>query len=179
MRKGKSFLVWIGIVSGVLIAFVLILAGGYWWITGRGLNKKLAELRAAGEPLCLADLQRKPIPVDQNGALYLLYFEAVEKQIYALKEPADGNYPPEDREKIHAYLAAYPKILPLLQKAAAAPDFQFPQDYHVKPSQFTANYLPLIQTQRSCIRYLHNHAKDLLNQGSAQNRYKRPCSCCN
>jgi hypothetical protein len=168
MRTGKSFLFWIFIVGGTAFACFSILAGVYLWMSGRELDKKLAELRAAGEPLCLADLD-KPVPADGNGALYLLEAkadaEAVETKIYALKEPADGNYPPADREKIHAYLAAYPKILPLLQKAAAAPEFRFPQDFHVKPSQFLASYLLLSQIQRSCIRYLHNYAQDLLYQG--------------
>jgi hypothetical protein len=170
MKRGKTLLVWIGIVSGALVVFLLLLAGGFYWIAGRPLARRLAELREAGEPVCLKDLERKPVPEDQNGVTYLLEakaeIEAVEQEIYAIEKSSDGKNSPADMEKIHAILAAHPKILPLVQKAAAAPEFQFPLDYHVKPSQFLQDsLLPLVSIEKGYISYLNSQADDLLLQG--------------
>jgi hypothetical protein len=172
MRTGKSRLVSIGIIIGAFLAILLLFGSGYYLITRGGLNKKLDELRKAGEPLCLADLARKPIPADQNGAAYLLQAkedtEAIVNEIYALDPSGEGKETPESIEKINAILAAHPKILPLMQKAVAAPEFQLSIDYSVKPSQFTMNCMTLTQSQRNAMRSLHEYLKDLLNHGKQE-----------
>ncbi len=168
MREGKAIFRWICILGGAMLVLLLVLAGGYYWISGRPLARRLAELRAAGEPTCLADLE-KPVPANNNGALYLLEakaeVEAAEKEIFAVEDSAEGKPSREGKEKIHKILESHPTIMPLLRKAATATEFRFPFDYHVKPSQFISTILPLMQFKRECMRYLKSQADDLLNQG--------------
>ena len=61
---------------GGLVAIGLIANAWFVWTTDRRLEGQLAAIRAAGEPLTLADLARKPIPPEQNAATYLRRAEA-------------------------------------------------------------------------------------------------------
>jgi len=61
----------LGLVFLALIAVLLIINAGLNWWAGAKLEAKLAKLRAAGEPVCIADLGQ-PVPVNDNAALILL-----------------------------------------------------------------------------------------------------------
>jgi hypothetical protein len=171
MKRLKRILLWTGIVAGTLIAILLIVAAIYSWILGKQLEKKLAVIKEAGDPICLAGLARKPIPPEQNGATYLLRakddMNAVEKEIYDLKSFQEDRYEPDEMKKLKETLDAYPKIYPLLQQAAACPDFDYQLDYSLKPKKFLESLLEQGNSGsiRTPARYLQARAKLLIFQG--------------
>jgi hypothetical protein len=61
----------LGLAAGV---FVLLLAGVRWWWgweAERRLQAKIAEYRAAGQPVLLEDFKTPPIPDEENAAYFL------------------------------------------------------------------------------------------------------------
>ena len=175
MKRAKKILLWTGISLGTLIAILLIFAACYSWILGSRLEKRLAALKAAGEPICLADLARKPIPPEQNAVTYLLRakdgMNAVVNAVIDLKSlwSDEPGYEPEDMKKTKETLEAYPKIYPILRQAAASPEFKVPFDYTQGPkfidSLINDDFVPL----RNTTRYLYIKTQSLIYQG---NRYE-------
>ena len=76
MKRLKKTLKWTGIVLGGLVAIGLVANAVFVWTTDTRLERQLAEIRAAGDPLTLADLARPPIPPEKNAATYLRRAEA-------------------------------------------------------------------------------------------------------
>jgi hypothetical protein len=171
MPSKKKIAIRIGIVAAVLIACVLVYTFFTFWSISAHLNRKLAAIHEAGDPICIADLARKPIPPEQKGATYLLRarddMNAVVNEVYDLKSYQDWRYEPEDMKKIKDILDAYPKIYPLLQQAAACPDFGSQLDYSLMPKNFLESILDQSNSGsiRTPARYLRARAKLLIFQG--------------
>ncbi|MGD0518429.1 MAG: hypothetical protein ABSA26_12910 [Thermoguttaceae bacterium] len=170
MKRAKKILLWTGIGAGALIAVLLLITACYVWITGSRLEKLLAALKAAGEPICLADLARKPIPPDQNGATYIRRakddMSAVDQACEALKynEEEDCFYA-EEIPRLEKAIKSYPNIYPLLEKAACADDFDFQEDVKQKPGDYTNQFLNDIVLIRSGARNLDYRAEVLISKG--------------
>jgi hypothetical protein len=179
MRRLKKILQWTGIVAGGLIAILLIVNAVFVWTTGARLEKRLAALREAGDPITLADLAREPIPPEKNAATYLQRAEsdvaAIERQMAPINEAMQKDYSEEEREsgllrpaeqkKYQEVLAAYPKVFPLLQQAAACPEYDPQLDYTVPVQQFMEPYMTHVQKTRSVARVLQYRAMLLALQG--------------
>ena len=72
MKRFKKILKWTGIVLGTLVTILLIVNAVLVRITDSRLEKQLAAIREAGDPLSIAELlDAKPIPPEQNAAVYL------------------------------------------------------------------------------------------------------------
>src|SRR5271157_4963503 len=71
MKHFKKILKWTGIVLGGLVAIGLVGNAVFVWTTDTRLERQLAAIRAAGDPVTLADLARPPIPAEKNAATYL------------------------------------------------------------------------------------------------------------
>ncbi len=171
MKRAKKILLWTGISLGTLIAILLICAACYSWILGSRLEKKLAAIKAAGDPICLADLARKSVPPEQNGMTYLLRanddMNAVVNEVYDLKSFQEWQYYPEDLKKIKDALDAYPKVYPLLQQVVERPDFDSKLDYNLPPSKLLGAICDQNNSGfiRAPERYLLARAKLLIFQG--------------
>ncbi len=76
MKRLKKILQWTAIVLGGLVAIGLVANACFVWITDTRLERQLAEIRAAGDPISLTDLARKPIPPEKNAATFLRQAEA-------------------------------------------------------------------------------------------------------
>ena len=72
MKRGKKTLKWTGIALVAFVAILLIANAVFVWTTDARLERQLAEIKAAGDPLTLADLAPKPIPPEKNAAAYFL-----------------------------------------------------------------------------------------------------------
>lgn len=172
MKRAKKILLWTGIGAGTLIVILLIASACYVWITGSRLEKRLAALKAAGEPICLADLARKPIPPEQNAVTYLLRVKddmnAVVNEVYDLKSlwGNESGYDPEDMKKTKETLDAYPKIYPILLQAAACPKLNLPLDYAQGPKLIDSLGNDDIVPLRNATRYLNIKAQSLIYQGN-------------
>ncbi|HLA83178.1 MAG TPA: hypothetical protein VJL29_00160 [Thermoguttaceae bacterium] len=128
MRRVKKILKWTFIVVGGLVAILLIVNAYFVWTTGARLERELAKIRAAGDPTSLADLQPDPIPPEQNAATYLRRakddLKAIDHEIYTAAKAAGNDWDcPAVHKATLAAIAAYPKVLPLLEKAADCPGY--------------------------------------------------------
>jgi hypothetical protein len=173
MKRLKKTLKWTGIVLGGLVAIGLVANAVFVWTTDTRLERQLAEIRAAGDPLTLADLARPPIPPDKNAATYLRRAEADVAAIQ--RELANVHsiwvYPlplmtSEDRKAIKAAMEAYPAPIPLLERAAACPDYDSQLDYTLPPHEFNMKLLDVVQKTRSAILLLNARALLLVNEGN-------------
>jgi hypothetical protein len=165
MKRLKKILKWTGIVLAGLVAILLIANALFVWTTDTRLERQLAEIRAAGDPMSLAELARPPIPPEKNAATYLRRAEAdlaaIEKETMCLHLTIS-----EDREKAKAVLAAYPGVIPLLKQAAACPDYDAQLDYTLSHGEFLSKELDVVQKPRSAARVLHLRAMLLLEEGN-------------
>jgi tetratricopeptide (TPR) repeat protein len=167
----KRALKWIGIVAGAVIAMLLIANAIWVWTTGSRLEKKLAALRAAGEPLSLADLARKPIPPQKNAAVFLRRamsdLEAMEKEwanVYGSEGYQSGRLSESELKAVESALETYPKVIPLLEQAAACPEYDSQADYTVPPEAFLED----VQDIRGAARVLRFRALLLLARGERE-----------
>jgi hypothetical protein len=181
MKKLKKILLWTGITAGTLIAILLIVAAVSSWIFGRQLEKKLAAIKAAGDPVCLADLAPKPVPPEQNGAVYLRKTiddaDAAVNKIYLQTKYDEPWYVPDNRKlmkEVKDILDEYTKAYPLLQQAAACPYFDSQPDYTLNPIVFTESLIKdgLLQAGRQTSRFITARIQLFLYQGDREEALK-------
>lgn len=161
----KKVIVWTVIALASLLAIVLTILALDLYLTGKKLNEKLIEIRSDGDPTCLADLAPDPIPADQDAAVLL---HAIRDDLQAFCLDVAGytsseNYKtgsPTDLqlEAIQAAFAAYPKVLPAAQQAAALERYHWGLDYAQSPQQFLAATGTSFTTHIDATRVLALHA---------------------
>ncbi len=153
---------------GGLVAIGLIANACFIWATDARLNAQWAAIRAAGDPVTLADLARPPIPPEKNATTYLHEAEADVKAIDdAISVPDlyklfnSGNdwnptypLPPRVQKAIKAAWDAHPKAIGLLEQAAACPDYDARLDYTLSSEEFIAKLVPGLQSLRCNARVL-------------------------
>jgi hypothetical protein len=146
------------------------------------LEQKLAELRATGEPLSLADLARKPIPPEDNAATYLRRakndVQAIQLEVTAADEACsaaeqkafeEGHLSPAMVKAIRAAFESYPHAMPLLEKASECADFDPQLNFNTDlVDVFVADMLPHMQDSRSDMRVLNYRALLLLADGQRE-----------
>ena len=172
MKRLRKILKWTGIVAGAAIAILLMVNANFVWSTGTRLERRLRELRQAGEPVQLADLAREPIPPETNADVFLRRagddLDAIQKELLTVY-PKVG-YPtaavtPADQERLEKMFAAYPKVMPLLEQAADCPDFDPQPDSTLPPSRFLEPFMERTQKHRLLARVLRAHSAMLLSKG--------------
>ena len=156
----KKFLVWSAIVVVIIVAILLVFNTYYVWSTGARLEKQLAELRAAGDPISLKDLAQPPIPPEKNAATFInraiADVVAIEKETLAIFPKTyypDTEINPTEQQRLQKVFDAYPNVMPLLEKAAACPDYDPQLDYTVPAEAFMATDLDHVsKKQAGCPR---------------------------
>ena len=128
----------IAIGLGLLIGLPLLVNGVFAWQARHRLNSMVAEIKAAGDPVSIADLAPKRIPPGANAATYIdqiaPQFSEFEKKYDALYKTPLGeqldaneqeNKPPnvEQLAAIQAILDAFPAFLPALRDAADCTEY--------------------------------------------------------
>jgi hypothetical protein len=174
MKRLRKILKWAGIFAGAAIALLLMLNALYVWNTGTRLERRLRALREAGDPIQLADLARPPIPPESNAAVLIARagddLDAIQKELLALY-PKSG-YPtvplsPTDRERLEKTFAAYPKLMPHLESAAACADYDPQLDVTLPPTRFLEPYMERTSKHRLLGRVMRARTALLLAQGHA------------
>jgi hypothetical protein len=153
----------------LLVALWLIGSAILVWLSGRGLEGRLAAIRNAGEPVTLADMERPTPAPDQNAAVVLEKarddIDALTKQLNQI----DARFPEQDTvaklKAIGAALEAYPRVLPLLEQAAACPDYNPGLPYAAGPQPLMSSLLTEAQQFRPYANILRAHASSLRAQG--------------
>ncbi len=159
--RAKKIVSWTGIILGILVLGALLVNACLVWTTGRQVEKRLAALRAAGEPVALADLARPPIAPETNAAAFL---DRARADMTAIEKELQGFYQNEGYEnlrldgaqqkKLQGLFAAYPKVIPLIEQAAACPDYDPQVDFTVDPTQFIDRDLEYLTRNRAAARVL-------------------------
>ncbi len=148
MQRLKRLLKWAAIILAGLTAIALIGNAVFVWTTDARLERQLAGIRASGDPVTLADLARPAIPPADNADTYLRRAEAdinaVDKEtdnVESASERPGFILSAKDQETIKAAFAAYPNVLPLVQRAATCPDYNPGRDYNVPPQELLQKIL--------------------------------------
>ncbi len=175
MKRLNKILKWTGIVLGGLVAIGLVANAVFVWTTDTRLEAQLAAIREAGDPLTLADLARPPIPPEKNAATYLRRAEADAAAIgnelskAKVRSVSEWPLPPmtrADQKAIKAAFDAYSNVIPLLEQAAACPDYDAQLDYTVSPREFNMQLLHVANKIRSASWVLRARALLLVNEGN-------------
>lgn len=168
----KKILKWTGIVLGSLIVVLLVANAVFVWRSGAALESRLQAIRDAGDPLCLADLAREPIPPEENAAVYYRRakgdLHAISKELETLRNSAgwpDGPVSLENLRTIEQAISAYPDVFPLVQQAADCSDYYSDADYGVPFAMFVSGGLEELQSCRSVARYLRDRSLLLTAKG--------------
>jgi hypothetical protein len=172
MKRLGRILTWTAIVAAAAIAILLTLNAYIVWSTGTMLEHRLAVLRQAGNPVQLADLGHEPIAPEKNGDVFLRRtagdLDALQKELVALYPRVGyptGPMSPADQDKLNKLFAAYPKVMPLLEQAAACPDFDSQFDLSLPPSRFLEFYMEYTNKRRLIYRVMRARSELLLARG--------------
>lgn len=172
MKRLRKFLKWFGLSAGMAIAILLIANAWYVRSTGAELATRLRALRQAGEPIQLADLAFPAVPADRNADAYYRRasgdLDAIQKELLAAYPKTGRPAVPlssVDKDRLEKLFAAYPRLIPLLEQAADAPDY----DPHIEMTGSTTRilgpYLEQVQGYRGVYRVLRARAELLISQG--------------
>lgn len=172
MKRFKKILVWTALSVGVLLVALLLFFAYYTWSTSRELERRLAELRAQGAPLTIADFAREPIPPETNAAVYLQRaaddVESVQKELMALY-PKTGTPPvrlsDEEIKRLDDLFAAHRNLMPLLEQAGACLDYDSQPDVTLSPTAFMEALMDRMSRFRNVIRVLSVRASLLTAKG--------------
>lgn len=172
MKRLKKVLKWIAISVAGMIAILLVLNAFLVWSSGTALERRLLELRQAGDPVQLSDLAREPIPPEQNADVYLRRaaddLDAIQKDLMALYPKTGvptGDISSPEKEKLGELFAAYPRVMPLLEQAAACPDYDPEIDGSLPPLGFLKPGMERITKHRRLTRILKARTALLVVQG--------------
>jgi hypothetical protein len=166
------------IASVALIVFVPLGYFAFMTLFGESLGRKMDALRAAGEPLTVADLQvyePESVPPEQNAALFLIRADddlnAVRKDlssVYGVKGFEEGRLDEAELCVIEAALQDYPDLVPLLMRAARCSGY-YPQfDYGAAPQAFSVVAYDRWKIAFSAVYLLAAQAHWLLEEGQVE-----------
>src|SRR5713226_7577974 len=123
MKRFKKILKIGAIALGAILVVLLIANAILIWITGSRLEERLSALRDAGEPVTLADLDRREPPAGQNAAVPLgrVRNDAVALDKEVCRITSDTKSVETEEKAVRSAMDAYPRVIPLLEQAAACP----------------------------------------------------------
>jgi hypothetical protein len=166
------------------VGLIAILLGGNLLLALKAqarLSAKFSAIRAAGQPASLAELAPEPINAEQNAAVQMERIarplESWEKRFLHEFEETDlgkawddgrsarGLPTAEQVAAMEPIFAAYPKIVPAFEKAAAAPAYASLWSYNVSGNQFVANMMTSVQRRRTLANFIATKMRILAAQG--------------
>jgi hypothetical protein len=175
MKRYKRALVRVGIGGGALL--LLVAACGFVLLryAHSGLDRRIAAIRAAGDPVFLRDLARPAIAPEQNAATFL---SQAQQEVSSINRKLSAVYDSPTYQKckltegeckaIRAALAAHLQVIPLLEQAAACQDFNDQRYYIADPQALIPSLLPDQQSFRITANVLRAHASVLATEGDAR-----------
>ena len=177
MSRLKRILKWTAVVLLGLVAIGLVANACFVWITDTRLERQLAAIRAAGDPISLADLARKPIPPEKNAATYLrqaqpgveamsgFVFDEKSCETWVKHWESRLIMPIEGLARVKKALDGNPKVIPLLERAAACSEYDAQADATRASKDFIADYLPQFQAFRAAVRVVQWQMQLLVSEG--------------
>jgi hypothetical protein len=129
----KKFFIYTAIVAAIV---VMLLTGGCLWLSSNAQARVAAErakVKAAGDPLVLADLAQPPIPDEQNAYHFLQLarrdLDAFDTKFAELTFELQHRLRPDEVDALARLVEQYPDLYLLLERAAACPGFRRDVDY--------------------------------------------------
>ncbi len=172
MTRLKRILKWAGIVAVAAIAILLVLNVFFVRSTGNRLADRLAALRQAGDPVAISDLAHPPIPPEKNADALLGRaaddVDAIRKKLeewYPRTGYPTGTLTPAEQERLEKLFADHPRLMPLLEQAADAPDSAPQLDTTLSPGRFLTSYMDVVGRHRVLYRDLQARSALLLAKG--------------
>jgi hypothetical protein len=182
MRRFLRLLKLAGLIFLGILGIVLIVTAACSVVAGIRLERRIAALRAAGEPLSFVDLARKPASPETNAATYLRRANtdcnAMAKEVCSIEETApeaerkafdnEGIVGPSILSGVRAALAAYPQVPGLLEQAANCPDYNPQLATTGDVDDFLEALLLEVQELRGAARALGYRARVQLADGQLE-----------
>src|ERR1700732_3884770 len=149
MNRLKRVFILVGISGGALFLLVAVVGFMLLRYTNSGLDRRIAAIRAAGDPVLLRDFARPAIAPEQNAATFLGQAQddvnAIHKElapVYDRSSYQKSKLTADDRKAIRTALDAHPQAIRLLEEAAACRDFNDQHYYTRNPQALIAGLLP-------------------------------------
>ena len=124
-RRILRVLKWAGIGLAGLVTILLIINAVAVWITSSQVECRLAAIRAAGDPISIADFHTEAVAPEKDAVTYLRRAQSDAEALSAELAPLWKNHPEQriylddaEIKAIESAFAAYPKVIPLLEQAA-------------------------------------------------------------
>lgn len=145
MTRFKRILKRIAQILLACVLAVLVVSGLLRFYWGRQIETRLAAIKASGQPVCVADLQGKPVPKQDNAApIYEQAFKLLAKparrpDIDALNSilySPKATPSPGDWAAAKAALTRCADILALIGEAQSRPACQFPLRFDAPEALF-------------------------------------------
>jgi hypothetical protein len=174
MTKAKRTLAALFVTLGVVLALALVANVVFSWIAGVRLERRIAKLRAAGEPTSLAELAREAIRPEQNAAVVLgriaKDLAAIEKDLQPLYEAGLSADAPTDEQlaTIKRTLSAYPQVVLTIRDAAECPHYDSKPELTLEQDKFLESLLGETQLRRRVARLLDLHVTVLLTENQRE-----------
>ncbi len=192
MRILKKILKWTGIVIGGLLILSIIIHTVLNIVWGRELRAKLAELKAKGEPITIAEIRPAPVPDNENAAVLL-------NKAFLLMTSEGGKpyIPNEDKGKTNRIVYAIEDVKSFsdiskwtekqrreIPKLVNSPDMQYiyallEQAFKRPECNFNLKYengagvlLPHLSKMRTCARLLSAKALIESDAGKADKAFE-------
>jgi len=186
----RRFVIRLGKVVAVLVALLVVAHTVATIVTGRPLARELQRLKAAGEPLTLAEAAPKPVPDDENAAV--LYQQAFDKMRASLSDndervlgdflgaqskPRGRSYPPAVYQggparpptpaQVKAILKHNAEVIALVEAAAQRPKCVFPMRWDLSDTAYADMAFPQLSQMKRLTRLLMVKAGLLATEGKA------------
>ena len=152
---------WGGVVLGLFLVVFFSWSAWHTRVTGRRLEARLQALRAAGDPVSLADLAARPIPPGDNADVALedvaAEAEAIQKglmEIFPKIGRPEGSMDAETQSKVEALFRDHPRVVPRLLEAAERPDYAHAYDVSLPTTEFLSKLMDVIPKHRTAARVL-------------------------
>jgi len=145
------------------------------WRSSEAIESRLQAIRDAGDPTCIADLARKPIPAEDNAATYLRRAEkdlaAMDKDLaalYASDAYKHEQLGPAEIGTLADVLNARREAVSLVERAVTCRDYDPQLDCSLSHQEFLASEIEHVSTIRAAARLLDYRTTVLLAQGKRE-----------
>ncbi|MBN2292807.1 MAG: hypothetical protein JXM70_10300 [Pirellulales bacterium] len=169
-QEKRKLLKWAWIILGALAAIFITAVAVMFWISGSRLERRLAAIRAADDPVSIADIKTEDIAADKDAATFLRLARGDAKsltvQLYPIAQAADvrkSHLDSTEIEAIEAAFAAYPQVMPLIEQAADCPTCSVDYSKHAANTKVaTDDIMQNVEQRRMFARLLYQYRFFLL-----------------
>ncbi len=161
--------------AALVATLLAVVAGALIWRDSARRDAVVAPLRAAGDPVSIADLEPPDVPAAENAATYLMpvskELETLVGEIYlqAFPEAFDPSQrlSTEQLRKSREFLSAHPQVKAAITNASPRRQWSWPLNYEASAGDFTGGLLDAMAVDRNVARYHKAVALVLAAEGDA------------